>query len=157
MQMLFFDIPTVSLPIAILTMTIIQIQINEPKINYVITAFSGMSTILSLLNRVMGLQNKITTCIHIKQEYDRLNMEIEWMGASNYDITDDQIKNIESKLESIIRRDEGIVPESVIERFLGNSSNIIRKYYSTPERDIIRDDVHDVREVQLDCQEDTNV
>ena len=80
-QLFCFDIPGVSFPIAILTMTLIQMQTSESRVTFIITAFSGISTILSMLNKVINLEKKANTCRQIKIEYDRLYMEIELIDS----------------------------------------------------------------------------
>lgn len=141
-QLFFFDIPGVSFPIAILTMTIIQMQTSESRVTFVITAFSGISTILSMLNKVINLEKKASTCRQIKLEYDRLYMEIELMN-SLHEVTEDQIKSIEIKLESITNRDDDIVPEWVLEKFMGHQRDVLQKYYATPERENAGDEKED--------------
>ena len=155
-QLFCFDIPGVSLPIAILTMTIIQMQTNESRVTFVITAFSGISTILSMLSKVINLEKKINLCRQIKTDYDRLSMEIELMDSFT-SISEDQIKNIESKLETIIHKDEDIVPEWVLEKFMGHQRQILEKYYNTPEREIAGEEKDDNPLVALRKKEDVRI
>ena len=130
-QLILFDIPTICLPITILTLTIIGMGIDDmnvqKKVNYAITAISGLSTMMSLLNKFMNFNETIYKCRNIKLDYEHLNIEIEMMmSTSNHiDLTDDQIRSIQSKLEGIMYKDDGIMPENVQMQFMGHQKEIL--------------------------------
>ena len=134
-QLIFFDIPSVALPIGILSLTIIEMQ-STLKLTYVITILSGLSTILSFLNKMIAYEKKISLVKSIKFDYDRLNMEIEVINTFDGGvITDGTLLDIEKRLEAVTHKDEGVVPEHILQKFMGDHKNILKTFYTTPERE----------------------
>ena len=93
----------------------------------------GLSTILSFLNKMIVFEKKLFLVKSIKFDYDRLNMEIEMINTFDGVLTDTQLMTIEKRLEDITHKDEGVVPESILEKFMGDQKRLLTTFYTTPE------------------------
>ena len=120
--------PIISLPIVILVLTVIQLQLdNDRNLSYVVTGLSGVNIIINFLNKFLGMYDKIALSMKTSTEFRKLLRDIEIMEVTDNTIdtpdsptpqfTQEQLSIVETKMNLLFERAEGIVPEHIERQF----------------------------------------